>query len=189
MSCVKWRGILGEYTILLYAFHFDKSREEDEWLIYQVTGALTEQSVDIFIEHQPTIMSQESTIALFALPRPPVVQVYSRRWELTLEKLVPSSIHHFSLSHFLPTPPLFYLSRSPNSFIMFLIFTSTLPKTSLFHTFEQFQLLSKPVSWASHHIVVTLPSNHVFIKILARNHMFSNLKGVLYFFVFLHPTW
>ncbi|OIT29830.1 hypothetical protein A4A49_55691, partial [Nicotiana attenuata] len=76
---------------------FTSQGEEVEWLVYQVTRTLIEQSDDVpsspgsSIEHQSTIVP--STPAPTVLARRPIIQVYSRRRETndTSPPLVPSS--------------------------------------------------------------------------------------------------
>ncbi|OIT35464.1 hypothetical protein A4A49_60424, partial [Nicotiana attenuata] len=110
-----------ETTPFFYAPPISTSQgEEDEWLVYQVTRTLTEQSDDTLrspsssIEHQSTIMPSvpaparppihQSTImpSVPAPARPPIVQVYSRRRETnaTCPAPVPASSDSS-----LPDPP------------------------------------------------------------------------------------
>jgi len=77
--------VFAEATPFFYAPPISTSEvEEDEWLIYQVTRAVTKQSDDVvlpssssFIENQSTIMPSEPASSVPT--RLPMVQVYSRR--------------------------------------------------------------------------------------------------------------
>lgn len=70
-----------ETTPFLYASPISKSQgKKNEWLVYQITRALTEQLDDVAlrsssssIEHQLTIVPP--TLALSTLARPSIVQV------------------------------------------------------------------------------------------------------------------
>lgn len=74
-----------ETTPFFYAPLISTSQgEKDNWLVYHVTNALTEQSDDVSttspsssIEHHTAIVPSET--AQSALTRPPIIQVYSRR--------------------------------------------------------------------------------------------------------------
>ncbi|OIT06337.1 hypothetical protein A4A49_61493, partial [Nicotiana attenuata] len=80
--------------------------EEDEWIVYQVTRTLTEQSDDVppspssSIEHQSTIVLLAPSPIVFE--GPPIVQVYSRRQETNDTCLTPV---RSSSNPLLPDPP------------------------------------------------------------------------------------
>ncbi|OIT32586.1 hypothetical protein A4A49_59450, partial [Nicotiana attenuata] len=86
--------VYSETTPLFYSPPIPTSQEdEDEWLVYQVTHALTKRSDDVFppspdssIEHQFTTVPSTPDLYVLeptpsGLESPPIFQVYSRRGE------------------------------------------------------------------------------------------------------------
>uniref|UniRef100_A0A0V0H852 Putative ovule protein n=1 Tax=Solanum chacoense TaxID=4108 RepID=A0A0V0H852_SOLCH len=78
--------VFSETTPFFYTPPISTSQEEeDEWLVYQVTGVVIEQSCVVpsspssFVDHNPTILPLVP--APSTVTRPPIVQVYSRRRE------------------------------------------------------------------------------------------------------------
>lgn len=76
-------------------------REEDEWLVYPITYVLTKESdvvppsLNSSIKDQLTIVSKTPTP--IKVSRPPIVQVYLKRWEV--DDTCPAPIPLSSYSH------------------------------------------------------------------------------------------
>lgn len=127
--------------------------EKDDWLVYQVTRVVTEQSDDVLqspscpIEHQLTIGRTTSAPA-----RPPIVQIYSRRREIddTCSASIPLLSNIFSPDQMILISLLLFakVKRLVNPHIPLLIlYPMTTCNTSPFHKYVYFSLKTRNLKY------------------------------------------